>query len=332
MNLENKKVLIIAPSFFGYSKHIANYIKQRGAVVELIDSEPSSVFATVLAALKYKKSRFFRSALSSYENSKFNEISGDNFNLFIVINGQYITSQLIKRIQNNLLAKDSKSILYYWDSIDVLDDDQSRVSLFDNVATFDNVDYERNSKTFKFLPLFYIDSYGDKREEHCYKYDVCTVGSYKYNRYMMIQEIKKQNPEISFFTYQYCKLLTILPHKLLRPKYKNIHWKELQTKKISSEEINEIYRQSHAILDVPMKGQNGLTMRTFECLGAHKKIITTNENVMKYDFYDPAYIYVMSDDCQLPNKAWFENESIHWNDEIIENYSIQNWVNKLLLV
>ena len=46
-------------------------------------------------------------------------------------------------------------------------------------------------------------------------------------------------------------------------------------------DIVSLYKESEVILDINHPGQNGLTMRTFEALGAGKKLITTNTEIKK---------------------------------------------------
>ena len=48
------------------------------------------------------------------------------------------------------------------------------------------------------------------------------------------------------------------------------------------------------VLDSAQDGQLGLTIRVLEAIGAKKKIITTNEDVINYDFYyQRIYMYIM---------------------------------------
>ena len=61
---------------------------------------------------------------------------------------------------------------------------------------------------------------------------------------------------------------------------------------MSQEEIISLISKSKAILDINHPSQVGLTMRTFETLGANKKLITTNENIKIYDFFDKENIDV----------------------------------------
>ena len=49
----------------------------------------------------------------------------------------------------------------------------------------------------------------------------------------------------------------------------------------------ENMKDAKAILDIQFPSQHGLTIRTVEALGSGCKVITTNESVKQYDFYNP---------------------------------------------
>ena len=62
-------------------------------------------------------------------------------------------------------------------------------------------------------------------------------------------------------------------------------------KSLSSNEIVSYYDRSNIVLDISHPGQSGLTMRTFETIGAGKKLITTNADIKNYPFYNPENIF-----------------------------------------
>ncbi|WP_245911122.1 hypothetical protein [Neisseria iguanae] len=59
------------------------------------------------------------------------------------------------------------------------------------------------------------------------------------------------------------------------------------------ENLNKIYH-CRAIVDFVTTTHQGLSFRTFEALGMKKKLITTNAEVKKYDFYHPDNIFIWS--------------------------------------
>ena len=75
-----------------------------------------------------------------------------------------------------------------------------------------------------------------------------------------------------------------------------------------------------------MSNQNGLSMRTFECLGYSKKMITTNQNVVNYDFYRQENIYVYDGKEIDFNDIFFNSEYKELEKEIVDKYYIENWI------
>lgn len=326
--LINKNVLLLAPAFFGYEFSIIGKLKEMGADVFYQDDDPSTLLSTMIETCwHFNTNGSF--LIRRFENYIYHRINIKKYDIVLIINGWALTSHLVKMIKNDLIKDNGKMILYYWDSINVLKDDEKRRELFDWIYTFDNIDYEKNKNTMGFLPLFYCDEYRVEDMNKKITSDLLTVGSYKYNRYFEIESIKKRNPYINIKTVLYAKRIVLL-HKMFRKKYKDIDIKRFVYKPLERREIIELYKQSKAILDIPFMGQNGLTMRTFECLGMRKKIITTNKNIVNYDFYDPLYIYLLNtDNFTLPQKEWFESEA-KVPEEIIEKYSIESWLINLL--
>lgn len=329
-NLKKKNILMIAPTFFGYRNKIAEEIGNMGGEVKIVNAYPDKYFYMLLNAFKYFKlpSEWL---IRRFEDKQYKQAAKSKYDHVLVICGTYITSYLVKKIKENLLNDEGRMTLYYWDSISLLKDDQKRVTLFDSVYTFDYNDYVANKEKMNFLPLFYCNEYRQKSEKEKHNYNLATIGSYKYDRYFMIRSLKEKNPHVKVLSYLYTQQSVFMIHKLLRKKYREIRTVDLSFKKLTSDEIRRIYSDVDAILDIPRTGQNGLTMRTFECLAMKKKLVTTNDSVKYYDFYNPQNIYVMDEKTlDLPSKDWFNNPYVEYKEGLIENYSISSWIGKVL--
>lgn len=327
-DLKGKHVLLLCPLFYGYEKEIIAKLEELGACVTFLNNTPSEqwgVFVGSLTKLHINTKWLIR----SFENSILKAISGNKYDIVLVINGQRITSYTTHLIRKNNLSDGGKMVLYYWDSIDNLKDDMTRWKDFDRIYTFDNVDYEANKNSMRFLPLFYCDRYWQK-EQVCPEYDIMIVGTFRLNRYNFILDLKAKNPGIKIGVYLYHSKWGVIFHKTFRAKYKHVKYDDLRYKKLSFQEVINLYAKSNSIVDIPMSGQRGLTIRTIETLAMHKKLITTNENVKKYDFYNPKDIFVMSSQTNiLPCREWYDTP-YSVGDDIIKQYSIENWLRKLV--
>ena len=84
------------------------------------------------------------------------------------------------------------------------------------------------------------------------------------------------------------------------------------------------------IVDIQSPLQTGLTMRTLEMVGLKKKLITTNIDIVNYDFYNPNNIMVISRDNPKLDKRFFESDYVDIPSEIYQKYSITSWILDIL--
>lgn len=115
----------------------------------------------------------------------------------------------------------------------------------------------------------------------------------------------------------------------MNPELKHAHYNEFHFESLKGEEMNAIYSDSRCVLDSAQAGQLGLTIRVLEALGAKKKLITTNEDIINYDFYKPENIYVYKGRIDLDD-PFFEEEYKEVDQEIYEKYSLRNWLKEII--
>lgn len=93
--------------------------------------------------------------------------------------------------------------------------------------------------------------------------------------------------------------------------------------------MNKLYEYSMCVLDSPQAGQTGLTIRVLEALGAKKKLITTNPDIVNYDFYRPENIYVYKGKIDL-NNIFFKKPYMEIDNIIYSKYSLKSWLEEIL--
>lgn len=81
-----------------------------------------------------------------------------------------------------------------------------------------------------------------------------------------------------------------------------------------------------AIVDIANEGQDGLTQRVLESLFYHKKLITTNVDVVNYDFYNPSNICVVTAGHVNIPQGFLESPYVEVPQEILSHYSMETWV------
>lgn len=84
------------------------------------------------------------------------------------------------------------------------------------------------------------------------------------------------------------------------------------------------------ILDITNEGQTGLTLRFMEALFTNKKIITNNQYIKAYAFYDPANIFVIKNDDIEGIDKFLRCPGKDISKENIDYYDLENWIKRFI--
>lgn len=325
------KLLLIMPNFFDYPEQISQELNKMGYEVNFYDDRPSTN-TLIKAAVRINKN-IIRTYIKKYFSKILNETSSKEYDIVLVISGQSLSfdENMIKDLKES--QKKAKFVLYQWDSQKNFPYIIRMQKYFDKCYTFDRRDSRENDKLI-FLPLFYSDRYkeiGQNRNDKC-KYDFCFVGTAHPKKYKFIKIMSEQLKSIyqKQFVYFYLpSKLVYIYRKIKNKEFKDANISEFNFKPLSSKEMNELYVDSKCVLDSPQDNQVGLTIRVIETLGAKKKLITTNKDVVNYDFFNESNIYIYDGDFDFTSE-FFNSEYIELPKKIYEKYSLKKWLETLL--
>lgn len=326
------KILLIAPVFFDYYKEMIKEMKNMGYEVDYICDAPNN--SNFLKAVARVNKNLIKGVTYKYfKNNVLHTINGKKYDQIVIIAGMTFsfTPEMVKKIKE--MNPTAKFIMYQWDSEKNLPYSTSIHPYIDFLYSFDLNDCKKMSK-YIFLPLFYTRIYEEIGKRHIdkYEYDCSYIGTAHPQKFNYINKISEELKNIMprQFIYHYMpSKLKFFYHKLLDQEFKKAKIKDFQTEKMSFKEIVEIFLKSKCILDAPQAGQTGLTMRTIECLGAKRKIITTNADIKKYDFYNETNILVFDGKID-ENSKFFTEPFAEISKEIYEKYSLREWLNFML--
>ena len=320
VELLNKRILYIGPTFFHYDKAFINKLEALGANVDSFDLYPKSFYYKTLK-------RFNHSALENYFDSYFDNIllKGD-YDLILIRHGFQLSIDFLKRLRKvNPIAR---MINFHWDSIRAEYNYVPLINYFDKVFSFDYKDCE--SYKVSYLPLYYLDEYAEAKKDKTdtdEEYDMLFIGTWSKERYEMVKLIEKISRENHLRFYYY---LNWSLRYQLRSVRKGVLPKAAKNKYLSHQEILKYFSNSSNILDLPGTNQTGLTIRTFETLAAGKKLITSNTNIIKEPFYNPEYVNVINPKKLKLDIDFIKNTPSTTMETLIESYSIENYIYKLL--
>jgi len=327
--LQDKNVLFIARNFFSYDKAILDELEVRGAMVDLVYDVP---FTSPLLKALLRKMRFLLAPLASrlieHEITSFQTKSYDY--VFVIL-GEGLTNRFYYRLK--LLHPKAKMILYVWDGIKNNRQYLKRqFKYFDLVSSFDPVDSEKYSLNFK--PLFYVppDNLLDQSNFNVNRHLVSFIGTSHSSRSKVLAKIRAQfstkGNVIFIFEYLQAKWLYYL-YNIWDQRYSSTPIDLISFKSMDYNSVLEVMMASKAILDLPHPNQSGLTIRSIEALGLKKKLITTNVNIVKYDFYNPSNVLLIKPDNPNVSEEFLYSDYFNLDQYIYDKYTVSEWLKSL---
>jgi hypothetical protein len=218
----------------------------------------------------------------------------------------------------SVLQRAGRSIVYYWDGFDHFPAYRETLDWFDERITFDPVDAQRYG--LKFVPNFY---WHETRDD-CPDQDLFFIGGAdaRLPRIMaIIARLESQGRKMMV------RILCDDPALAAANTSRSITFID---RFLPAEEVAALAGKSRVLLDVHKEIQHGLSLRVFDAMGAGKKLITTNADIVNYDFYRPENIYVWDGDGASLPVDFFSTPYRELDEAIYHNYSQETWVKTVL--
>ena len=323
--MKKERILLIAPSAYGFHKSIKKAIENKGHKVTFVDEHILPNSMSIRRYVMKSPRKILEELHNAYIKSS---IASNIYDRVILIRGEFINAKTIKWMKNNL--KEAKFIMYQWDSKIYLPLLGEQIGYFDKIYSFDKNDSLEYGFVHK--PLFFSNEHVNKSTtENEYKF--CFVGTDHTDRAKVIFDfIKENNIKKNDLFLHLCRAkLSIVLNILKRTRaVKKSYLPLYSVYPLNPAMTMEQLAKSEHVLDITPINQSGLTMRTMEALGLKKKIITTNEEIKQYDFYDPNNIYVFSrENLKIP-EGFLAKKHKEVNADIYNKYLIDHWVDDFL--
>ncbi len=318
--LNGKKILFFSWPFYEYPQKIRRKMEEMGAEVTYYCSAPTTNF------LKVRFLERFEGLKKSYFNNIIEEISHCNYDYVFMINAAIFPEYFLKKMQE--ACKDSCKLLYSWDALAVYPDAKRFHKYFDYVYSFDSNDVKNNDYMI-FLPLFYCDDMFQGQIKHGFKYDFSFIGFGHTERYNFIKMIKKfadNNGFTYFFKLYLPSKIHFIRGKYIKGLFRTAKMTDFVYKPISLETTKRVISESKIVIDIELSNQSGLTMRTIETHGMRKKLITTNKNILDYDFYDPNNICVVDRKNPFISTEFVKSDYKILPETLYAKYTLSNWL------
>lgn len=324
--LENRTVLLICPKYFNYEIEIKKSLEELGAFTLWYDERPSNSFLTKVLIrlsnkiLPRKIEKYYKGIIDELEKR---EIQPD---FIFFVNPESAGREQILSLKT--YAPQAKLILYMWDSLKNKRNAASILSCFDSISTFDPADAQKYG--MKLRPLFYIDKYASEFQTN-FEYDFLFIGTAHSDRYLLVKKIIEKLPSNlivkTHFFLSSRKLFWL--KKVLHKEFRKVKLGDISFLPLNQHDVAKLVGKSRVVIDINHPQQIGLTMRTLETLGARRKLVTTNEDVTKYDFFREENIYVINRNNPVIPEEFIKQDLISLESKILFKYSIEGWISEL---
>ena len=324
MILKDKNILFFTASFLGFQNDIREALEAMGARVKWFDERLST--STFTKAMIRLNRNLLSSKIYEYYNDIIEETKYDKYDYIFFVNIEAVSSIIIDKMKD--IHPEARFILYEWDSIHNNKNALSVLDRFDNIWSFDKED----CKQFKmnFLPLFYNNEYSQIKKDCAKPYDVMFVGTVHSGRYSFVKKIMKQvNPDAdkSFNWFYFPSKLLYYKTLLMDTEFRKLaNSSDFRYTPLTKKELIQKVSETKVVIDAQHPKQTGLTMRTLETLGARRKLITTNQYVKEYDFYNHNNILVVDRDNPIVSREFIESSYEDLPKDVYEKYSLNSWL------
>ena len=223
----------------------------------------------------------------------------------------------------------AKVILYMWDSIENRRGVLANLPLFDATFSFDPLSSRHYGMQLR--PLFFSKGFAQPPQES-FDYHLSFVGTAHTDRYGVISQLRQRlNPALSTYWFLYLQAPWVFhAYRLMQPSMRSARREDFSFRPLDKTTVQSIFARSRAVLDIEHPLQRGLTMRTFETMGSHKKLITTNAQVRDYDFFNPDNICVIDRHAPIVPADFLGSPYSLLPQAVYERYSIAGWLDEIM--
>lgn len=310
-----KRILFIAPPFYEYPKLIKEEFERRGYIVDFYKSYPTNFFYKLSDFLHFKKGqRYF---INHFTHNILDSIRA-SYQCVFIIKASVLGCEFLDKLKSRVAAP---FVQYIWDDLKFDKGAKNTFPYFDKILSYNPQDCATEGLSLR------TNFYSPYEFEKDKTVDLFFVASYKPNR---LEFIKKILPEVNKNKLTCCfNMKCSIIMFMLTPQL----WKYRQFMvfhPIKYNKMMETLGSARAMIDVSEKNQNGLTTRPFEALHVDTKIITTNKDIIKYDFYQENNVLVIDEESPVIDINWFNTPYTQIPEAIIKNYSVTAFVDDIL--
>ena len=307
------KISVISFDFWGYDAHIVDTLKVKGIDAHHIrigsvshnnfGERAINCFSKIFLNknLKHQKRQSFviEQLNKLGHQDQILVLNPDAFEHSTLEHMKKCTNRLVTFLYDNLDRHPAQDKLHFFDKIFSFDDQDIQNYGFEKLTNYNYLPFLPKEQQNSHVDALYITSYDKKRIEQ-----------------LKVLSQKFQRLNLSFNLYVIGK--KSWKHQIIKPFTENKII--FSKKKICHKNLPQYYKNTKVILDLMRKNQYGLSFRIFEAMALEKKIITDNEKIKNYDFYNSNNILVLNKDFSNITKDFFETPYQTLPEKIYEKW------------
>lgn len=309
-------ITIIAPDSFGYIEFLHERLQQYDAV---------NVTFINYSKFKYTYGSKFEKVKNSFTKLIFKKNIKEIYRSRCLLNaiseiGKQDVILIIRpdKLEEKTLVElkkySNKFYSFYFDSIDNFPKKINIIPIFHKVFSYEKEDVKNYN--LEFLTNFIYDV--EPQARHTTKYKVFNISSFD-ERFETLKKIASYMKKEAI-NYK----ILVRKERVYKDELINVIADYLPLN-----EVKKLILDSEILLDIQKKNQYGLSFRVFEALGYQKKIITTNTDIVNYDFYNPNNILVLDINNIYIPKTFLNTAYEHISETILFPYTLEGWINKV---
>lgn len=319
--LKNKKIILsVDPILKEYENIMLEKTKKYFKDVEFIlGSEPEINFYYYKKLRKLKEIKIFRKFIEKIYNKKiknyYNKLLEKYLDKdYVLVIGEIGYSQefieLVKKKNKKI-----RFLKFIWDKMEQKKIEEYKEN-YDMVYTFEKDDAIRYN--LKWRPSFFLEY-----ENLVKNIDFYYLGRERdKERYIYVKKI-----------FEYCIKNKLNYKILLYSQDKKKKEEFITNKKIKYSENIENIKKSRVTFEKNIVNQKGLSLRTLECLAYNTKLITTNKDIIHYDFYHENNIMVVekAEDIENIDIDFFKVPYKKLSGDILYRYSFEGFIEEIFI-
>lgn len=290
-----KKILIVGPLFYGYSKSVAKAFEKENFIVELYDQWKEGTIENFAEKISYNltkdKEAFFFKKYEKYNTRiriKYEAVKPD---MVFVIRGAILTKETL------LFMKKSRLVLWMMDSIFTVKRTLDNIGLYDHIFLFEKEDIPLLKKQYNvtgtFLPLALDESVYFPIPSLEKDIDILFVGNLYDKRVALLNKLIERFPDktIRIYGVYFSRLRNIWRYLFRKDK------KYYTNTTVSPEALNVLYSKTRICLNIHHnQSVYGVNQRFFEVTGAGALQVCDRHGFITDNFTDNEIVIFDSDE------------------------------------